>query len=346
LQAGSVPFAIAAADIDVNGDVDLAVANQGSSSVSVYGNNGNRTFSDPFNLDVGGKPLDILAFETQFISDPVIVTVNPAVGNIAAFYLGNNGFFGPDTFTAGTTPRAAAAGDFDGDGNTDLAVANFDSGDVTTLLSDGFGGFNSVNTVAVGPKPQGIVAVDLDNDGKLDLAVTNGDNNVIILKGAGNGGFTKVNTIPCGNLPIGIVAGDFNKDGKMDLAVASNLSAFAIVLYNSTVSILINQGNDQFAPQALYSVEAGSVDLAVGDFNKDGFPDLVVANEGPIDILDDRGSVSILFNRGDGTFGQDIVLDSGFTPSSVAVGDFDHIGAPDIAVTNRTDGTVSIFFNE
>src|SRR5215831_6172251 len=67
--------------------------------------------------------------------------------------------------------------------------------------------------------------------------------------------------------------------------------------------------------------------VAVGDFNHDGKPDLVVANR-------ISNNVSVLLGNGDGTFQSPVNYNTGMQPSSVAVGDFRHDGKLDLAVTN------------
>ncbi|MCC7330017.1 MAG: VCBS repeat-containing protein [Gammaproteobacteria bacterium] len=347
LATGSVPFGTTTEDFDGDGNLDLAVAEQGDATASIFVNTGGRSFEERIPLDTGGKPLDLVAFDTNFDGLVDIATANPASQAVSLLYLTFQGYTEAFPVSAGDRPRALVAEDFNGDFATDLAVANFDSDNVTILLNDGFGNFSVVATTAVGRSPQDIVVADFDTDGRFDLATSNfSDNTVTVLKGAGNGGFSTLATIPAGNLSFGLVAADFNNDNRVDLAVASNLSVLAAVQYGASVSVLINQGAGNFAPQAIYAVEPGAEGIAAADFNKDGWIDLVTANSGDTIVLEDAGSVSILLNRGNGTFMQDIVLEAGARPTHVAVGNFDGIGSPDIAVTNRAGGTVSIFFNE
>src|SRR5947208_3661241 len=91
----------------------------------------------------------------------------------------------------GTNPESVAVGDFNHDGKPDLAVANFNSNNVTILLGDGSGGFSqpSGSPVAVGLAPFSVAVGDFNHDGKPDLAVANeGSNNVTIQLGDGTGG--------------------------------------------------------------------------------------------------------------------------------------------------------------
>src|SRR5215468_2279423 len=77
------------------------------------------------------------------------------------------------------------------------------------------------------------------------------------------------------------------------------------------------------------------VSVAVGDFNGDGLPDLVVANF-------NSNNVSVLLGNGDGSFQAARNFGAGIGPASVAVGDFNGDGLPDLAVANVFSNDVSV----
>ena len=116
---------------------------------------------------------------------------------------------------AGDGPCAVAVADIDDDGNTDLAVANSSSEDVSILLGDGAGGFRGSSTGADG-HPLGITAADLNADGDMDLAVPNWEGRVAILLGDGAGGFGLAlgSPVPVGSHPSAVAVADFNGDLK------------------------------------------------------------------------------------------------------------------------------------
>ena len=84
-----------------------------------------------------------------------------------------DGTFQPQvTYAVGSFPLGIVAGDFNGDGRLDLAVANDNyNGSVSVLLGNGDGTFQPQVTYAVGYAPQAIVAGDFTGNGILDLAV-------------------------------------------------------------------------------------------------------------------------------------------------------------------------------
>jgi len=98
-------------------------------------------------------------------------------------------FSGP-ALAVGDEPRAVAVGDFDGDGDVDLAVANRLSDNVSVLLGDGSGDFGAATNFAVGDSPNSVAVGQFDGDGDVDLVVANGgSDNVSVLLGDGSGGF-------------------------------------------------------------------------------------------------------------------------------------------------------------
>ncbi len=178
----------------------------------------------------------------------------------------------------GSCPSAVVAGDFNGDGRTDLAVANELENTVSVLLGNGDGTFQPQATYAVGTWPGAIVAGDFTGNGRTDLAVANQNNmgygpgTVSVLLGNGDGTFQPQVTYAVGNDPKSIVAEDFTGNGRTDLAVAN--------AGNNTVSVLLGNGDGTFQPQVTYAVGASPDAIVAGDFTGDGRTDLAVANWG------------------------------------------------------------------
>jgi hypothetical protein len=124
---------------------------------------------------------------------------------------------------------------------------------------------------------------------------------------------------PVGAGPAQLIVADFNGDHIPDLATV-NTSA-------NTVSILINNGDGTFRPQLEFATGSAPLALAAVDWNKDGKTDLVVVSTG----ADTAHKVSILLGNGDGTFQPHRDIPGAPNAGTIAVGDFNRDGNPDIA---------------
>ena len=243
---------------------------------------------------------------------------------------------GDGTFTTKSTPSVGrpfgmAVGDFNGDGIPDLAVANYERRTVSILLGNGDGIF----TVTTSPHflygiPSLMVA-DFNGDGIEDLVATSSlEENLAILLGNGDGTFTRKSTPSVGYFgnPQSAAVGDFNGDGIPDLAVVNYTNGYP----ESTFIILLGNGDGTFTTKLTPDVGNGPQGVAVGDFNRDGIPDLAVTNS-------TDGTVSILLGNGDGTFTTKSTPAVGSVGEAMAVGDFNGDGIPDLAVSNYGYGT-------
>jgi hypothetical protein len=282
LPVGQLPDSIVAGDFRSDGRTDLAVANE-DGTVSVLLSNGDGTFQPQITFAVGVSPTAIVAgdFTGHGHLDLALAggDLNTGAGEVAVLLGNGDGTFQPQlTYPVGGTPTSIVAGDFRGDGRTDLAVANEDANTVSVLVSNGDGTFQPQVTYPVGPFPDSIVAGDFAGDGRTDLAVANrSDNTVSVLLGNGDGTFQPQVTYPVGQSPNSIVAGDFRGDGHLDLAVAN--SGGVTNKLDGNVSVLLGNGDGTFQPLVTYPVGLFPDSIAAGDFRGDGRTDLAVANE-------------------------------------------------------------------
>ena len=244
-----------------------------------------------------------------------------------------NEFSAAESFP-GTQPVSIAAGDFDGDTDVDLAVANYFSSNLSVLKNDGSGSFAPAASYPIGPGggslPRSVTAGDFDGDGRPDLAVADEySGNVFVLRNRGNGTFEAWSTCPVGASPSCVITGDFDGVSGLDMA-ATNFDS-------NNLSILRNLGDGTFAPRVNYPLGANPSSVVTGDFDGVAGLDLAVANFG-------SGSVSVLRNAGDGTFGTAVPYDGIANPTSITAGDLNGDGRLDLAATSF-GGALTILWN-
>ncbi len=326
---------------------------------------------------VGGGPVSVATADFNVDKLPDIVTANSGDGTVSVLLnttpTGATAptFAGQVTFAVGADPVAVAVGDFNGDGKPDIVVANGNNGTVSELLNTTPVGatvpsFAAPVTFAVGANPKSVAVGDFNGDDKPDIVVANyNDNTVSVLlnttpTGAATPSFAPQETFSVGNDPDSVAVGDFNGDGTTDLAVANELDDTVSVLLNTTPTAATTAS---FAPQQTFAVGQNPVSVAVGDFNGDGRLDLVVANAGNITYNlfgapMSTANVSVLLNATQAgattaSFAPQQTFYGG-VPDSVAVGDFDGDGRPDIVAANSVylffkyvmpDDTVSVLLN-
>ncbi len=329
-NVGSTTQFVAAGDFNADGKLDLAVADQGSSAISILLGQGDGTFGTPTTYRTGASPFSIAIGDFNGDGKLDLVVANAGSNTVSILLGQGDGTFGTQTtYPAGPGPISVATGDFNGDGKLDLAVVNDTT--VTLLMGQGDGTFvTQIPTYPTGTNPFSIAIGDFNGDGKLDLAVANqGSNTVSILLGRGDGTFLTQTPYPAGRQPRSIATGDFNGDGKLDLAVVN--------LPIDTVSILLGQGDGTFVTQTTtYPTGSQPRSIAIGDFNGDGKLDLAVANFA-------GNTVSILLGKGDGTFlTQTTTYPAGSSLTSIVTGDFNGDGKLDLAVANQGLNTIAI----
>lgn len=256
-----------------------------------------------------------------------------------------------DYASAGQSTHSVAAADLNGDGKTDVVLAdscndsNCSNGSVSVLLGNGDGSFQpAVSYNAGGQSTLAVALGDINGDGKVDVVVastcdSSGDcshGTVAVLLGNGDGTFqTAVSYASDGEYPQYATVADVNGDGKPDLLVA-NACVNASDCTNGSVSVLLGNGDGTFQ-SALSSSSAGEAaeSVVVADVNSDGKPDLLVAN-GCASASDcTNGSVSVLLGNGDGKFQTAVSYGSGGQSAvSVAVADINGDGRVDAVVAN------------
>jgi hypothetical protein len=332
---GTNPYGIAVGDFNIDGKLDLAVANSGS-GVSILLGNGTGGFSPGTTLAVS-KAQSIAVGNFNNDSFPDLAVVGSGTGSALSILLGNGlgGFGSPTPYPTGVSPISVAVGKFNADNFSDVAVVNTSpgstSGTVTILLADasGNGSLNFNTNLTAKSIPAFMAVGDFNGDTFSDLAVPNSlSNNISIFLANGTGGFSAATNIAAGTNPNSIATGDFNGDGKVDLAVVNNGS--------NNVSILLGNGTGGFSAPTNFNAATGPQGIAVADFNGDGKLDLAVGSS---------SGATILLGNGAGSFSAPINFAAGTDPTSIVAGNFNADTVPDLAVVNNGSSDVSVLLN-
>jgi hypothetical protein len=240
---------VTVADLNGDGIPDLVGTSLGLASnpgnIFILLGRGGRKFAKAVNISSGGyEPLAIAVADLNHDNIPDLVVVNngkqPPYGNVSVLLGKGHGTFAePVPYSLGKyhDPFSVALGDFNGDGNVDMAVATYHSNSVYIFLGKGDGTFWPPKSFFVNSAGAGeIVTADFNGDGILDLAVgTCGITescHVSVLLGNGDGSFQSPVRFRVGLNPLQLVVADFTHDGKPDIATING--------GDSTISILLN----------------------------------------------------------------------------------------------------------
>ncbi|CAF4047001.1 unnamed protein product [Rotaria sp. Silwood2] len=341
IENGSQPMSIVIADFNNDKTLDIAVANQGDSTVNILLGYSDGTFSSKtaYSTGVGSQPSSITVGDINNDKLMDIIVTNYLDDNVGVFLGYGNGTFSNQTiYSTGSfsRPMSIATGDFNGDNRLDLSVANSKTNNIIVLLGCGNGTFSNQMFYSTGDnsKPLSIASGDFNGDNLLDLTVANSRaGNIGVLFGYSNGTFSKqiIYAVGSGAGPTCVAVYDFNNDSYLDIIVA--------LCFTDSVGIFLGYGDGSFLNLKIISSGSSSrpAFVTAGDFNNDNRLDIVVASNGTYVI-------GVLLGYGDGTFANIITYSVGNSPNlqSIAVGDFNSDHLLDMAVANWKKGNVGI----
>jgi tetratricopeptide (TPR) repeat protein len=329
---GNNPVALAANSFTGGSLPDLAVANQNDNSLTILQNQDHGNF-------------------TQLATSPILLGPNEKA---------------PSALASGTFRTKNPQPNSTNGPPPDLVVANSASNTVSVLLGnvDANGRANGTFTeaagspFAVGKQPSAVLIADFNGDGFQDFAVANqGDNSISVFGGKGDGTFTQFPGSPfllnnTGGIsekgPVAMISANFrnrtigsNNSAEMDLAIVNRASNNVTILLAS-----VDRNNNVVfteAPGSPLAVQVSPVAIATADLNGDTVPDLAVVNQGSnsVTLLLGNSSLNGTFSESPGSPLKTPTTAPG--PAGIVIANFSNSAVPELAVTNKGQGTLSIF---
>lgn len=341
VATGQDPLAVVSGDFLSNGNIDLAVVNHSSNTVSILLGNGDGTFSAGATLTTGNAPIAAVTADFNGDGIPDLAVLNETDNTVSIFLGNGDGTFTlKGTFATGKNPVALVTSEFTNSGHLNLAVVNQTDNTVSILLGNGDGTFQPQTTFATGTTPSSIVASDFNNDAKVDLAITNqAANTVSVFLGNGNGTFTNSATLTTGKAPVALVAGQFSLNNSTNIGLA------VVNQSDNTLLVYLGNGDGTFTQGQTFLLNSGSASgnkpaaIVSDDFNVDGLPDVAVTDQ-------QADTVSVLIGNGDGTFATPLVLPAGSGAAGLASGRFLGPNQPaDLAIADSSANQLTIIRN-
>ncbi len=269
---------------DFNGDGNLDAAMLGSffgppQTQDIYLNDGhgNLTSVGGTSPTTNATALAVGDFNRDGKSDLALIDAGEIQIKLG---MGGQNFKPPVSYSAAGHPVAIAVRDLNGDGKQDLVAVNQGNDSISVLLGRGDGTFNAAKSYPVADGPFQVAFADFNRDGKVDIVVAD-TNQLSVLLGNGNGTFASAHNYPAGTPLVSLATADLRGNGDADVLVGAK---------SGDLLWFPGAGNGTLGTAQHYAARGAAL-LQVGDFNRDGAPDVILSGPGGT-------AISLLYNRG------------------------------------------------
>lgn len=341
--------ALIATSIEVEFDVDMAEASFTNSNFTVNAMYSGR-HTGTFAYNASSRTVTFTSDRGYQVSEVVTVVLTTGIQSLGGESLAlsyswsftvevtrEHGIFASAVLYEHSGGIFLVPGDFDNDGDIDIATTAEGNQGVKIFVNSGYGTFTSSTFGFADTIGAVNMAADFNNDGYLDLFTDIGG----VLLNTGNGSFVLDSIYRVSMAFLGIPStGDFDGDGTQDVAFILQATEH----YDpDSVSVMLNLGDGTFAPVVAYEIEFLKGNINAADFDGDGDLDLAAIS---------NGDIAVLANNGDGSFAEtaEIYPSADERLWTITTGDIDADGDVDI-ISGNTDlsdnsGSISIFVND
>jgi hypothetical protein len=362
------PMRVVVADFDGDGKAEIAAAVSYDHLIAIYRNKSPRGILEkdaltpileiPFNYSPDeNNPVSMIASDLDGdgrIDLVVSDRINDRIGVLRNTSSAGVLSFAPPVFVpVGGDPRDFTIRDMNQDGLPDLIVPNYGRATISILQNTSVPGSSRISfghrlDLPVRRQPMDVAAGDLDGDGRPDLAVANaGEVKIIIYQNVHTQGILTTNSFAPRiefEAPFAghsIVIADIDRDGKEDVIMGTRQTNI-VVFHNRTSPGVLS--TNSFAPAQIFASDGNVQQVALGDLNGDGRPEIVAATE-------QESHVSIFENRSTpGKFTAESLaprldLKTGWNCTSLVVADMDADGKSDLVFCCGYGNVVCIYKN-
>lgn len=306
LPNGNTPSPNEGADFNMDGVIDLAIANTQNTQVSILMGDGIEGYEPEVSYTADLRVRGIGVLDADGDGDDDIVTANRTGNNMSLLLNDGSGVFeAPINFeTGGDNETSLAVADVNGDGIMDAFVGGYTSQDIAIMLGDGNGGFTFFDKADVSGNPWMLGVGDVNGDGFVDVVSANSNgNSASVILGDGQGNMSEEVVYSSPGFPLAIDLGDIDGDGDLDM-ITSNYSSAKYYLFE-------NDGLGNFSDPITYNASTAGSCVILHDRDNDGDMDITGIDEVDdlIFIFENDSTLSAIDEI---TFDHDLILGQSF----------------------------------
>lgn len=281
---------MAIGDVDGNGSLDIVLTGSGTANLKVMLNNGSGAFNTSTTV-AGSSNQSQVALKDLNGDGKLDIAYARTLSNLGILLGNGDGTFQAETsLTTVSSTYGVNVADFNGDGKMDLLSGNQVAGNLSLFLGNGDGTFGAASTIASGIASPYNAIGDFNRDGIIDIATSPSSGSARIILGNGDGTFKTPQALTVA-ADTGVLTTDLNQDGYLDLVFGDSNNSYLYAFGN---------GDGTFKTAAAVSGGNGSFgQMAAGDLNGDGLPDLIDTTSalGQTDIAYGQGSAGTTIQR-------------------------------------------------